>query len=103
MRAKSPCYGAARAISKLVLGSRTQAAQWLKAGRVRINGRVVTDPEFPVNHAADRITVDGLTGAQPRLVIMLNKPRCLVTTTRDEQDRQTLHRYFSGTGLPWLA
>ncbi len=96
MRAKSPRYGAARAISKLGLGSRTQAAQWLKAGRVRINGRVVTDPEFPVNHAADRITVDGLTGAQPRLVIMLNKPRGLVTTTRDEQDRETVYRCFAG-------
>ncbi len=103
MRAKSPRYGAARAISKLGLGSRTQAAQWLKAGRVRINGRVVTDPEFPVNHAADRITVDGLTGAQPRLVIMLNKPRGLVTTTRDEQDRETVYRCFAGKGLPWLA
>jgi 23S rRNA pseudouridine2605 synthase len=102
MRPKSPRYGAARAISKLGLGSRTQAAQWLKEGRVRINGRVVTDPEFPVSHAADRITVDGAS-AQPRLVIMLNKPRGLVTTTRDEQGRDTVYRCFAGSGLPWLA
>jgi 23S rRNA pseudouridine2605 synthase len=103
MRAKSPRYGAARAISKLGLGSRTQATQWLKEGRVRINGRVVTDPEFPVSHAADRITVDGMSGAQPRLAIMLNKPRGLVTTTRDEQDRDTVYRCLAGAGLPWLA
>ena len=103
MRAKSPRYGAARAISKLGMGSRTQAAQWLKEGRVRINGRVVTDAEFAVNHAADRITVDGLTGAQPRLVVILNKPRGLVTTTRDEQDRDTVYRCLAGAGLPWLA
>lgn len=102
MRPKSPRHGAARAISKLGLGSRTQAAHWLKEGRVRVNGRLVTDPEFPVS-LADRIAVDGLQSAPSRLVIMLNKPRGLVTTTRDEQGRDTVYRCFAGTDLPWLA
>jgi 23S rRNA pseudouridine2605 synthase len=103
MRPKSPRSGAARAISKLGLGSRTQAAKWLKAGRVRVNGRLVTDPEFPVSLAADRIAVAGLERAPSRLVIMLNKPRGLVTTTRDEQGRDTVYRCFAGSDLPWLA
>lgn len=103
MRPKSPRHGAARAISKLRLGSRTQAAQWVKDGRVRVNGRVVTDPEFPVHHGRDRVTVEGLEGSQPRLVIMLNKPRGLVTTTRDEQGRDTVYACFAGADLPWLA
>jgi 23S rRNA pseudouridine2605 synthase len=34
---------------------------------------------------------------------MLNKPRGLVTTTRDEQDRDTVYRCFAGADLPWLA
>jgi 23S rRNA pseudouridine2605 synthase len=103
MRLKSPRHGAARAISKLGLGSRTQAAQWVKEGRVRINGRKVTDPEFPVNHGRDRVTVEGLESLQPRLVIMLNKPRGLVTTTRDEQGRDTVYSCLAGSDLPWLA
>jgi 23S rRNA pseudouridine2605 synthase len=103
MRLKSPRHGAARAISKLGLGSRTQAAQWVKEGRVRINGRTVTDPEFPVNHGRDRVTVEGLESTQPRLVIMLNKPRGLVTTTRDEQGRATVYSCLAGSDLPWLA
>jgi 23S rRNA pseudouridine2605 synthase len=103
MTPKSPRYGAARAISKLGLGSRTQGAQWVKEGRVRVNGHVVTDPEFPVNHGRDRVTVDGLDSSRPRLVVMLNKPRGLVTTTRDEQGRDTVYRCFAGAGLPWLA
>ncbi len=103
MRLKSPRHGAARAISKLGLGSRTQAAQWVKEGRVRINGRTVTDPEFPVNHGRDRLTVEGLDSTQPRLVIMLNKPRGLVTTTRDEQGRDTVYSCLAGSDLPWLA
>jgi 23S rRNA pseudouridine2605 synthase len=36
-------------------------------------------------------------------VLMLNKPRGLVTTTRDEQGRDTVYRCFDGASLPWLA
>lgn len=100
---RPPRYGAARAISKLGLGSRTQGAQWVKEGRVRVNGRVVTDPEYPVNQGRDRITVEGPASPQPRLIIMLNKPRGLVTTTRDEHGRDTVYRCLAGAGLPWLA
>jgi 23S rRNA pseudouridine2605 synthase len=103
MKPKSPRYGAARAISKLGLGSRTQGAQWIKEGRVRVNGRIVTDPEFPVSRGRDRVTVEGLESSRPRLVIMLNKPRGLVTTTRDEQGRDTVYRCFADANLPWLA
>ena len=103
MRAKPPRFGAARVISKLGLGSRTQGAQWVREGRVRVNGRLIKDPEFPINQATDRVSVDGEENAQPRLVIMLNKPRGLVTTTRDEQARDTVYRCLEGAGLPWLA
>ena len=103
MKRESPRHGAARAISKLGLGSRTQGAQWVREGRVRVNGRVVTDPEFPVSHGHDRVTVEGLEGSRSRLVIMLNKPRGLVTTTRDEQGRDTVYRCFAEANLPWLA
>jgi 23S rRNA pseudouridine2605 synthase len=103
MKPRSPRCGAARAISKLGLGSRTQGAQWAKEGRVRVNGRVVTDPEFPVSLGRDRLTVEGQESSRPRLVIMLNKPRGLVTTTRDEQGRDTVYRCFAEANLPWLA
>jgi 23S rRNA pseudouridine2605 synthase len=94
----------ARAISKLGIGSRTQAAQWVREGRVRVNDRAVRDPEFPVRLDLDRISIDGLeSAAEARLVIMLNKPRGLVTTARDEQGRATVYQCFAGTGLPWIA
>jgi 23S rRNA pseudouridine2605 synthase len=93
----------ARVISKLGLGSRTQAAQWIREGRVRVNGRLVNDPEFPVRQELDRVTVDNQMNAPARMVIMLNKPRGLVTTTRDEQGRDTVYRCLEGAALPWLA
>jgi 23S rRNA pseudouridine2605 synthase len=102
MTLKSPRYGVARAISKLGLGSRTQAAQWVEAGLVRVNGRLVHDPEFPVN-PLDRVAVDGREEAPARQVIMLNKPRGLVTTTKDEHGRATVYSCFADADLPWLA
>jgi 23S rRNA pseudouridine2605 synthase len=99
-----PRRGVARVISKLGIGSRTQAAQWVSEGRVRVNGTLVSDPEFPVIQDRDRIVVDGLEATSPtRLVIMLNKPRGLVTTTRDERGRDTVYQCFESAALPWLA
>jgi 23S rRNA pseudouridine2605 synthase len=99
-----PRHGVARVISKLGMGSRTQAAQWVREGRVRVNGRVVRDAEFPVRQGLDRIDVEGkVLEAAGRLVLMLNKPRGLVTTTQDEQGRDTVYSCFAGAGLPWLA
>jgi len=91
-------------MSKLGMGSRTEASRWVRAGRVCVNGRSVRDPEFPVHQGTDVITFDGeRTVAATRRVIMLNKPRGLVTTAADEKGRDTVYRCFEGAGLPWLA
>lgn len=85
--------------------SRTQATEWIRAGRVSVDGRVVRDPEFPTIAGRHRIAVDGrgLDDAPERRVLALNKPRGLVTTARDERGRDTVYRCFDGAGLPWLA
>jgi 23S rRNA pseudouridine2605 synthase len=90
-------------LSKQGLCSRSRAAEWIRAGRVRVDGRIVRDPEFPVRVEAQAVSVDGLDGRAPPVYLMLNKPRGLVTTTRDEQGRETVYRCFEGAGLPWLA
>jgi 23S rRNA pseudouridine2605 synthase len=91
-------------LSKLGRASRSEAARWVREGRVCVNGHPVRDPEFPVRQGFDRIDVDGETAAAAgRFVVMLNKPRGLVTTTRDERGRDTVYRCFAGADLPWLA
>ena len=91
-------------LSKHGICSRTQAAQWIVGGRVRVDGHVVRDPEFPVDRSRQRVAVDGRElDAAPRLYLMLNKPRGLVTTASDERGRDTVYRCFDGAGLPWLA
>jgi 23S rRNA pseudouridine2605 synthase len=91
-------------ISKLGLGSRTQAARGVREGRVRVNGKLVHDAELPVVQGIDRISIDGADSAlRQRRVVMLNKPRGLVTSAHDERGRATVYRCFEQSGLPWLA
>ena len=94
--------GLARALSKLGICSRSQAAEQVRAGRVRLNGTVRRDPEWPVHLEKDRIELDGTEiQAAERLYLMLNKPRGLVTTARDEQGRETVFSAL-GSNLPFI-
>ena len=93
-------------MSKRGVCSRTQAVEWIRAGRVRVDGRIVRDPEFATVAGVHRIVVDGreLAAVSPtHRYLMLNKPRGLVTTTRDEQGRDTVYRCFEGAGFGWIA
>jgi 23S rRNA pseudouridine2605 synthase len=91
-------------LSKAGVCSRTEAANWIRDGRVRVDGRIVRDPEYPLHDGMRRVQVDGLDAAPPpRQYLMLNKPRGLVTSTRDEQGRDTVYRCLEGAPLPWLA
>lgn len=84
--------GVARALSKLGIASRTVAAQWVDDGRISLNGRVIRDPETPVVLGRDRLCLDGAAVEEAeRRYVMLNKPRGLVTTARDERGRPTVY------------
>ena len=105
----APRYGIARVLSKRGLCSRTQAIAWVREGRVRLGGRVVRDPECPVRLDEPDLYVDGAHAAsQAPVHLMLNKPRGMVTTVRDERGRDTVYRCFDdaqldGRPLPWIA
>ena len=94
-----------RALSKLGVCSRTEAETAVRTGRVAVNGRIVRDPMSRIKLDADRLTLDGMRvkAAAPRYV-MLNKPRGLVTTRRDEQGRATVYSVLGDTAAwPGLA
>jgi 23S rRNA pseudouridine2605 synthase len=96
--------GLARALSKLGFCSRSQAWDLIKAGQVQLNGKVERDAEKRVDLRRDRIQVDNQSvQAAPKVHLMLNKPRGLVTTTSDEKGRFTVFRCFDGKGLPFLS
>jgi 23S rRNA pseudouridine2605 synthase len=81
-----------RALSKLGLCSRTEAADLIKEGRVTVNNRPVSALSLRVDLQWARIAVDGRTVvAEQPIYLMLNKPRGLVTTRRDPQERGTVY------------
>jgi 23S rRNA pseudouridine2605 synthase len=65
------------------VASRREAEAWIRAGRVRVNGRVAALGEA-ADPARDDVRVDGAPlPAPPRRYWLLHKPRGVLTTTRD--------------------
>jgi 23S rRNA pseudouridine2605 synthase len=105
--------GLARALSKLGYCSRTQAADLIRSGQVKLNSVVRRDPETPVHLGKDKIAVAGsVVGPATKRYLILNKPRGLVTTADDEQSRATIYDcllasdriHFAGTNnANWIA
>jgi 23S rRNA pseudouridine2605 synthase len=87
-----------RAMSKLGILSRRQATDAIRAGRVRVNGRVVLDPSTHIVPETARIEVDGVTGGTQRWrTVLLHKPRGVVTSRRDPQGRKTVFDLLGDT------
>lgn len=102
-RASTPTYGLARVLSKRGICSRSQGEKAVREGRVRVNGRLIRDPEFPIA-GDERIELDGgSTQAAASVYIVLNKPRGLLVTASDERGRDTVYALLEGAGLPWLG
>jgi 23S rRNA pseudouridine2605 synthase len=87
-------YGLARILSKRGICSRTEAAEHIRAGRVKVAGVVQTDPEYPTR--IDAVVSLAGQSADPAAMVylMLNKPRGLVVTARDEKGRATVFDCF---------
>jgi 23S rRNA pseudouridine2605 synthase len=102
-RDSSPTHGLARVLSKLGVCSRSRAEEWIRAGRVSVDGRVVRDPEQRTNPEGN-IAIDGVpVAAGERVCIALNKPRGMTVTASDERGRATVYDLLKDAGLPWLA
>ncbi len=74
------------------VASRRASEQVIRAGRVTLNGDVVTDPARDVG-AGDAVAVDGdpvARGHGEWVVYALNKPAGVVSTARDPQGRPTV-------------
>jgi len=80
------------------VASRRVSEDLIVAGRVTVNGKVVTELGRRVDPAVDKVAVDG-TAVQldtSRRYVMLNKPVGVVSSMRDEQGRPDLSRFTAG-------
>lgn len=81
----------AKRLARAGVASRREAERMIEAGRVRVNGRLLTTPAFTVT-AKDRIEVDNepLAPKEPPRLWRYHKPPGLVTTHKDERGRRTV-------------
>lgn len=92
-----------RALSKLGVLSRAEARRLVIDGRVRVSGHVAKDPGLLVVPERAAIEVDGAAvSAGPWRLLLLHKPRGVVTTRSDPQGRRTVYDLLP-THEPWLA
>ncbi len=79
-------------IARAGVTSRRKAEDYITAGRVAVNGEVVTELGAKADPQRDTIEVDGQPIELPDTwtYIVLNKPAGLVTTASDEFDRDTV-------------
>ena len=92
----------AKRIARSGLCSRRDAERWIAAGRVAVDGDVLSSPALTVT-AANLVTVDGepLPQAEHSRIFRFHKPTGVVTAARDPGGRKTIYDRLP-EGLPRL-
>ena len=94
---KRPLKTLERVISKAGVGSRTDARRWIAAGRVEVNGKRIQTPDYWVDFARDKVTLDGKPVRPGRKVyLLLYKPKGYLTTYKDPEGRPTVYDLIAG-------
>jgi 23S rRNA pseudouridine2605 synthase len=92
-------------LQKLIAGtgiaSRRKAETLITAGRVTVNGKVVTELGTKVDPERDHVKLDGkhLSSVQPFVYLMLNKPKHVMSTLDDPGGRTTVKDYLRGVSV----
>jgi 23S rRNA pseudouridine2605 synthase len=86
-----------RFLASAGLGSRRSVEELILSGRVRLNGETVTNLATQVN-PGDSVKVGSkLIRTEERIYAVFHKPKRVLCTASDEQDRPTIFEYFPRT------
>lgn len=92
-----------RVLSKAGVASRTDSRKWIQNGRVKVNGKVVRDPDHWVERDRDIVHLDGVRlAAENRIYLAFNKPAGVVVSHGDPDGRPTVYDYLKEVGR-WLV
>lgn len=92
-----------RVLSRMGLTSRTSARKAIVAGRLKVNGRVVREPDIWVQPTRDIVLLDGNRVKPARKTYLLfYKPKGAITSHGDPDGRKTVYDYLDDS-VRWLA
>ena len=78
-------------LARAGIAARRKAEEFILAGRVRVDGRVITELGTKADGRRQRIEVDGKRIIrEPLVYVLLHKPRDIVCTASDPEGRQTV-------------
>jgi pseudouridine synthase len=84
-----------RILSRAGIASRATTRSWIAEGRVKVNGRVVRNPDHWVVTGQDTVHFDGRpVRAEKKVYVALNKPTGVVTSHGDRKNRPTVYDYL---------
>src|SRR5437764_14836083 len=84
-----------RFLAQAGVASRRKAEELIVAGRVKVNGQIITELGSKVDPDVDKIVLGGKRLLVERAVyMMLNKPRGYVTTMSDPEGRPTVRAFL---------
>lgn len=80
--------------------SRRKAEQYILEGKVKVNGKVVTELGTKINTEIDKIEFNEklISGSVEKVYILLNKPIGYVTTVKDQFNRPTVMELLKERG-----
>ncbi len=79
-----------KVIAKSGIASRRKAEELIKEGKVKVNGEVITELGTKVKES-DLIEVNNeIIGKEEKVYYLLNKPREVLSTTKDDKGRKTV-------------
>ena len=87
------------------VASRRESEKLILDGRVKVNGKVVTELGTQVNENNDRVMVDDnlVKPVADYSYIMMYKPKGCVTTLKDDKGRKTVYSYLEDLNIPHLV
>jgi 23S rRNA pseudouridine2605 synthase len=98
-RVHAPGIRLQKVLARAGVASRRAAEDLIRAGRVRVDGRIARELGVRVDPKHARVEVDGKRiVAEPLVYLVLNKPRGVVCTLSDPEGRPTVAELLRGAG-----